>query len=133
MPTTGSTEPSSTARQAFLLRLTDVLRGAGSTQEILQQVLENAKGGDTKAAELILSRVWPPRKGRRVSLSLPKVETGQDVVAAIGAVLEATGSGEITPDEAALVASLLETKRKAIETVELEARLTKLEEARETQ
>jgi hypothetical protein len=104
----------------------------GDAQEILQQVLESAKGGDTRAAELILSRVWPPRKGRRVSLSLPKVATGQDVLAAIGAVLEATGTGEITPDEAALIASLLETKRKAIETVELEARLTKLEEARET-
>jgi hypothetical protein len=43
----------------------------------------------------------------------------------------ATARGQITPDEAALVASLLEVKRRAIETVELEGRLTKLEAAKE--
>jgi hypothetical protein len=37
--------------------------------------------------------------------------------------------GEITPDEAATIAGVLESKRKAIETVELEARIARLEQS----
>jgi hypothetical protein len=35
--------------------------------------------------------------------------------------------GEITPDEAATIAGVIELKRKSIETVEIERRLTELE------
>ena len=37
-------------------------------------------------------------------------------------------SGEITPDEAETIAGVLEAKRRAIETVEIERRLQVLEE-----
>jgi hypothetical protein len=40
--------------------------------------------------------------------------------------------GAITPDEAVTIAGLLEAMRKAIETVEIEARLAALEQARGT-
>ena len=43
---------------------------------------------------------------------------------------DAVGSGDITPDEGQAVASILEAKRKAIETVDLEARLSALEKER---
>lgn len=99
----------------------------GDAEKILAKVLAMADGGDLKAAEVILARVWPIRKGRRVSLKLPSVSTPQDVLAAISAVVEATAEGELTPDEAALIAGLLDTKRKAIETVAIEERLAKLE------
>ena len=48
--------------------------------------------------------------------------------AALGATIKAMADGLITPDEAATVAGILETKRKAIETAELETRLAALEE-----
>jgi hypothetical protein len=99
----------------------------GDAKEILTGVLKQAKAGDMKAAEVILARVWPIRKGRKVSLELPEVKTPQDVLTAISAVLAATANGDITPDEAALVAGLLEVKRKAIETVNIEERIAKLE------
>jgi len=41
--------------------------------------------------------------------------------------------GEITPDDASTVAGVLEAKRRAIETVELEARLSELEKDHPTQ
>ena len=47
-----------------------------------------------------------------------------------GAVADAVGTGEITPDEGQAVASILEAKRRAIETVDLEARLSALEQER---
>lgn len=96
-------------------------------QAVLVKQLELAKQGDQRAAEVILSRVWPVRKGRPVAISMPKVDRAADIVAALGAVADAVGAGNITPDEGAAVASILESKRRAIETAELEARIKALE------
>jgi hypothetical protein len=52
------------------------------------------------------------------------------MVIAVGAVADAVGAGEITPDEGQAMASILEAKRKAIETVELESRIAALEQER---
>jgi hypothetical protein len=104
----------------------------GEAEAVLGNVLKAAKGGDLKAAEIILSRIWPVRKGRPVRLDLPAIKTAPDILAALAAVVDATGKGEITTDEAAAVAGVLELKRRAIETVELEARLARLESTQGT-
>ena len=96
-------------------------------EEILRKTLEDAKNGEPNARKLVLDRIWPIRKGRPVALNLPSIATGADVVAALGLVAEAVGAGEITPDEGAAVAAVLETKRKAIETSDLERRISELE------
>jgi len=64
-----------------------------------------------RAAELVLARVWPVRRGRPVSLPLPPIETASDVVKALGTVATAVGAGEITPEEGTAVAGVLEIKR----------------------
>jgi len=47
---------------------------ASSAQAVLRKQMDLAKRGDQRAAELILSRVWPVRKGRPVKLDcLPSV------------------------------------------------------------
>jgi hypothetical protein len=97
---------------------------------ILEKMVEAAKGGDMRAADLVLQRIWPARKSRPVALTLPAIRSASDVVAGIGAVADAVGAGDITPDEGQAVASILEAKRKAIETVDLEARLSALEQER---
>jgi hypothetical protein len=102
----------------------------GDAKAILQQQLDKAKAGDARAAELILSRVWPPRKGRPVAMKLPAIETAADLVKALGAVADAVAAGDLTPDEGAGVAAVLETKRRAVETVELETRIAALEQER---
>jgi hypothetical protein len=51
------------------------------------------------------------------------------VANALGAIAGAMAAGELTPDEAGAVAGVIEAKRRAIETVEHEERLQKLEEA----
>ena len=40
-------------------------------ETIQQQVIAAAKGGDLKAAELVLARIWSPRRGRPIRLELP--------------------------------------------------------------
>lgn len=100
-------------------------------EDVTRAVIAAAKGGDMVAARLVLDRVAPVRKGRTVELDLPKVETAADVLKALGLVVMETARGLITPDEAAVVAGLLETKRKAIETADLETRLLVLEQSRD--
>ena len=96
--------------------------------DVLQTVIDRAKGGDMAAAGLLMSRIWPPRKGRPVEFEIPPLTTASDLVAALSSLIQAVASGFLTPDEGQAVASVLETQRKAIEIFELEARVARLEE-----
>jgi hypothetical protein len=100
------------------------------SKAVIEKVLDAAKGGDMRAAELVLSRIWPARKSRPVTLKLPAIQSAADVVAAVGAVADAVGAGDITPEEGAAVSAILETKRKAIETTDVLARIEALERSR---
>ena len=53
-------------------------------------------------------------------------------LAAMAAVLDHVAEGEITPDEGATVAGILEVKRRTLELVDLEARILALETAKES-
>ena len=116
------------SRNKATLALDQIADDAGKA--ILEMMVEAAKSGDLRAAELVLQRIWPARKSRPIALTLPPIQSASDVVAAVGAVADAVGAGDITPDEGQAVASILEAKRKAIETVELERRLSALEQER---
>ena len=95
---------------------------------IVRAVIAAAKGGDSTAMRLCIERLIPVRKGRAVVFDLPTIETAADVANALGAIAGAMAAGELTPDEAGAVAGVIEAKRRAIETVEHEERLRKLEE-----
>jgi hypothetical protein len=71
----------------------------------------------------------PDAKSAPVRLALPPIATAADVQAALGAVIAEMAKGELAPDEAQMIAGILEAKRKAIETTEIEARLARLETA----
>jgi hypothetical protein len=116
------------SRNAATIALDRIADDAG--EEILNAMVGAAKGGDMRAADLVLSRIWPARKSRPIALTLPAIQSASDVVEAVGAVADAVGAGEITPDEGQAVASILEAKRRAIETVDLEMRLSALEQER---
>jgi uncharacterized protein DUF5681 len=97
-------------------------------ENIVRAVVSAAKAGDPTAMRLCVERLVPLRKGRPVVFDLPAIETAADVANALGAMAGAMAAGELTPDEAGAVAGVLEAKRRAIETVEHEERLRKLEE-----
>jgi hypothetical protein len=116
------------SRNKATLALDQIADDAG--KDILNALVEAAKGGDLRAADLVMQRVWPVRKGRPLSLSLPLpvIKTAADVVTALGVVADLVGRGEVTPDEAAALASVFESKRRAIETVDHGERLAAIEE-----
>jgi hypothetical protein len=95
--------------------------------KIWQVVADEAEGGDMRAASLIISRTHPIRD-RSVVLDLPKIESSGDIVHAQAALIAAMARGEITPGEAASIANVLETQRRAIETHDHEVRIRALAE-----
>jgi hypothetical protein len=95
---------------------------------VVTAVLGAAKAGDMTAARIILDRVAPARRGRPVKFTLPTLETAAEIVRGLGAIITAVADGTLTPDEAAAVANLIEIKRKAVETVEIERRVADLEQ-----
>lgn len=70
----------------------------------------------------------PPRRSRPITVAMPSIAKAQGLIAASAALAEAATSGEITPDEAAALSTLVGNVAKAIETSELAERLAKLEE-----
>ena len=114
------------SRSKVLVAL-DVL-GEGEAENIVKAMVEKAKAGDAVAGRTILERVWPPRKGARVQFELPDVTVANDLPDAIASVNRQVAEGEISPDEGTLIVGLLDAHRKAIETSDLAARLSALEE-----
>ena len=86
-----------------------------------------ALAGDITALRLCLDRILPARKDRPVSVDLPPIETAADHAPALAAVADAVASGELAPAEGKAVAEVLELHRRAIETCELERRISDLE------
>lgn len=99
----------------------------GEAEAITRKAIERALEGDMAAIRLCLERILPAVKSRPIEIDLPLVETAEDITAAHGAVIAAMARGEITPDDASDISGVLEARRRAIETVELEARVSELE------
>jgi len=100
----------------------------GEADALTRKSIELAKEGDNTALRLCMERLAPAAKSRPIQLSMPAIETAADILRAHAATIQAMAEGEITPDEASVIAGVLEAKRKAIETVQLEERVAKLEQ-----
>jgi hypothetical protein len=100
----------------------------GEAEALGRRCIEMALGGDSTALRLAMERIAPVRKGRPVQLSLPVINSCADLPAALGAVISAMSEGEVTPEEALTIANTIETKRRMIESVELEQRIAALEQ-----
>jgi hypothetical protein len=94
----------------------------------VQALLDGEAEGLTRVAlRLCMDRILPVRKERPITVALPEVSTIEGIVEALGVVTSAVTEGEITPGDAATLAGVLETKRKALETQEIERRITAIE------
>lgn len=95
-------------------------------QEIIAQLVEKAKGGDTQAARILLERVLPPIKATEstVELDIPEdaglTEQGE-------AIVRAVARGLIAPGQGGALLSGLGSVAKLKEIDELEKRIEALE------
>jgi hypothetical protein len=100
---------------------------SGDAEDVVRAVISAAKDGDMVAAKIVLDRIAPPCKGRRVRLKLPSIVGAADLVKALAAVADAMARGVISAEEAQAAAAVLEHHRKAVETLDLERRITAIE------
>ena len=102
---------------------------AGRGAKVLNAVWDKAEKGDIYAAALLVPRLWPTQLGQTVVLDLPPVESSAGLIQAQAALVAAMARGEVTPAEAASIASVLETQRRAIETHDHTRRIEELEKS----
>jgi hypothetical protein len=101
----------------------------GESEALTRKAIELALGGDLTALRLCLERICPPRKSRSIAINLPESKTAEGVALAQAAIVQAVGEGEITPDEGKTLSDILEVRRKGIESLEFELRITELEKS----
>ena len=99
----------------------------GSAEAMVQKMIEAVEGGDRVAARLVLNRIWSAPKGRAVPVELPAIRTPADLLAAHAALATAISAGTLTPQDAALLSSVLETHRRAFDLVAQEDKIDRLE------
>ena len=113
------------ARNHATLMAELLLEGEG--EALTRRAIELALEGDTMALKLCLERIVPRRKSRAVVFDLPPIDCAEDLGKAIGSVLQEAASGRLFLDEAAALIGMMEARRKALETIDLEMRLQALE------
>jgi hypothetical protein len=99
----------------------------GNLEEVLATVIERAKSGDIAACRMIMDKLLPNTKDRPIALDLPLINDLDGVGKAQAEILQAVSVGDITPNEGERIASIIEARRRSIETIDLEARICRLE------
>ncbi len=100
----------------------------GEAENITRRAVDLALEGDSAALRLCMERLLPSRKSRPIRIDLPKIETPADVSNALSVVVAAVSDGSLDPDDAESLSRIVEVKRRSLETLEMESRLSKLEE-----
>ncbi|RJR42296.1 MAG: hypothetical protein C4567_07630 [Deltaproteobacteria bacterium] len=105
----------------------------GDLEAITKKCINAAKKGDLAAIKLILDKFIPVARELPITLKLPKIGGVADVPKVLNVILKAVAAGELTTEQGQSLAAMLEAYRKGIETTELEARISALEQQGENQ
>jgi hypothetical protein len=100
----------------------------GEAETIIRTAIEKAKEGDLAAVRLCLDRIVPRPRDRVVSFELPVLRSAESALAAVADIAAAVGRGDVTPGQADDLSKLVDRFLTTLECVELERRLTRLEE-----
>ncbi len=102
--------------------------GADRGRQLFEVMMDKALAGDMRAAELLMSRIWPARRGRPVEIETPPIHSVPDYVAAAAGVANAMLRGEITPHEGRAVSALLDLQVRTLDQAEIERQIRELRE-----
>ena len=101
----------------------------GEAEALTRKAIEQALQGDPAALRICLERILPPRRERFVVFDFPQLNSAEDGVHAISAILSAIAAGQLTPSQGAEFAKLVDSYVKALQAGEVHERLTFLERA----
>ncbi len=99
----------------------------GSLEGICRRIESEALNGNMQAAKMILDRFLPTRRDRAIKMDLPQIHNGEDILKAVGAIIDAIACGEISPSEGESLSRTLERYSNALEFHQFESRLLALE------
>lgn len=79
------------------------------------------------ACKMVLDKLLPNTKDRPIALEMPLINDLNDVGYTQAEILQAVATRDITPNEGERIAAIVEARRRSIETIDLEARISRLE------
>ena len=80
---------------------------------LVRKAIELAKAGDVQMLKFLLDRILPKERSVRVDLP-PLDHHASDAVDVLGTIVDAVGTGRITPSEGSALASLVDAYARAI-------------------
>ena len=98
-------------------------------KDLVEKVVELAKGGDTTAIRLCLERLIPPIRAQDQNITLDDMNGG--LTAQGKQIILAMGNGELSPSDASTMLQALASQARLSEVDELERRVTKLEKQKQ--
>jgi len=98
-------------------------------KDLVEKVVELAKGGDTTAIRLCLERLIPPIRAQDQSIILDDMNGG--LTAQGKKIILAMGNGELSPSDASTMLQALASQARLSEVDELERRVSKLEKQKQ--
>ena len=84
-------------------------------REICATVVAEACAGNMQAAKIVLERILPPKKDRPIRINLPEMNSCTDLAKSMSFVINAVGSGQISPSEGEAIARILDMHAKTLE------------------
>lgn len=85
----------------------------GEAEALTRKVIKMALNGDIQSLRLCLERIVAPIKERPVNITLPTVETDEDLPHFLAELMEAVAAGEIKATEAAIMVGMLKAHGEA--------------------
>jgi hypothetical protein len=98
-------------------------------EELIQQVVDLAKGGDMAALKLCFDRLCAPLRPTDRLITIDGIESCKELSDKGDLILVRVANGDITPVEASSLMSAISSQAKIIEADELERRVRELENA----
>jgi hypothetical protein len=83
--------------------------GVEAARELMGIILEKARQGNLKAAEMVLQRVWPARRNRPIEFEVPPGQGAPwNVFAEHSSLTDAMMNGDVTPQDAVAAVRVLQ-------------------------
>ncbi|HEY1803323.1 MAG TPA: hypothetical protein VGG45_02475 [Terracidiphilus sp.] len=97
----------------------------GEAEGLVRVAVDLAKRGHPGTLKFLLSRILP--RERLIKIDLPRMDFADDAVEAHGTIMRAVSEARISPSEAAVLATLVNSYARAIDLADVVKRLDALE------
>ena len=103
----------------------------GEAEVLFRTAVSRALEGDSMALRLCLERIAPRLRPREdaIAFELPQINAVADLLPALSAIVAGVAAGDLTAEQAGHLTQLVHRWTEAVQVVDFDARLRKLEEA----